>query len=356
MRILYVISDFTYCGASKQLVLLAAGLPPERFERRVCALGAAGPWAEHLRNAGIVVDVLGWRRKIDLPAFRRLRHILRAYQADVVHVWDRFALRAVALAGGLRRSRLVVTASWRQGQPSARVAWWDRRLLRHGESITVSGQSQAAKWEQQGLGSVRLAIIPPGVEIPAAPVTPTGSTTLPSMTILCVGRLERHKGFRDAVWVLDMLRFLHPQTQLTIVGDGPDRHAIEDFAGAARVADQVRFLGERADVPALLAEAELVWAPCRAPSNTNVVLEAMAAGKPVIASEFTELAEIIIHGQTGLLVPPGDQAALARQTRLLLDDPKLRQRMGEAARRRAAEQFGVADMIRRFAELYKAGH
>src|SRR5258708_4595225 len=99
MRILYVISDLNYRGAAKQLTLLAAGLPTDRFQRRVCVLGKAGPWGEELGAAGVIVDVLNWRWKLDLPAFGRLRHLLRAYQADLLHVWGRSALRAVALAG-----------------------------------------------------------------------------------------------------------------------------------------------------------------------------------------------------------------------------------------------------------------
>ena len=354
MRILFITSDLTYHGIAKQLTLLAAGLPRERFERRVCVLGDAGPWAERLRNADVVVDVLGWRRKVELPAFSRLWHALRAYQADVVHVWGQSALRALALASGLRGGRLIVTAPFRTGRPRALLAWWDRRLLGRAGNITVSGPSEAGKWQQQGLDSVPLTIVPPGVEIGPAPVSAVESSTLPPRTILCIGRLERHKGFRDAIWVLDMIRFLHPDVQLAIVGSGPDRQAIAEFARAAHVADRVQFLGERTDVLGLLSQAELVWAPCRAESGANAVLEAMAVGKPVVASEFPGLAEIVVQGETGFLVPSSDQAALARQTRILLDDAELRRRMGEAARRRATERFGAAQMVRRFAELYES--
>jgi glycosyltransferase involved in cell wall biosynthesis len=97
----------------------------------------------------------------------------------------------------------------------------------------------------------------------------------------------------------------------------------------------------------------VVWSPDRSGGSTNAVLEAMAAGRPVVASRLPGLAEVVAEGETGFLVPRGDKAALARRTRLLLDDPARRRQMGEAARQRAREHFGVAAMVRRFAELYE---
>src|SRR5262249_42000844 len=206
--------------------------------------------------------------------------------ADVVHVWGRPSLLAVALAGGLRRSRLVVTAPLPPRKPKAGLAWLDRWLLRQAESVTLFRSSETEQWQQLGFDSRQLVVIPPAVEICVDGILPADSDTLPQQTIFCIGRLERHKGFRDAIWALDMLRSLHRELQVAFAGSGPDRHAIEDFARAARVTDRVHFLGDRSDVPALLAQCQIVWAPCRADGSVNVVLEAMAAGKPIVASQF----------------------------------------------------------------------
>src|SRR5439155_15394274 len=103
MRILFVISDLMYRGEARQLTLLAKGLARERFQRRVCVLGGAGPWAETLRLSGVIVDVLSRRWRFDLPMLDRLWHALRAYQPDVLHVWGQTGLWVVALVGGLWR-------------------------------------------------------------------------------------------------------------------------------------------------------------------------------------------------------------------------------------------------------------
>jgi glycosyltransferase involved in cell wall biosynthesis len=349
MRVLYVISDLEYGGAAKQLLLLAGGLPTERFQRRVCVLGAAGPWAERLQSAGVLIDVLNWRWKFDLPAFGRLWDIVHAYQADILHVFGRTALRAVGFAGGLRSGRLVVSMRFPLNKRRARLPWWDRWLLKHAERVTPRTPTEEVKWREAGLDGGRLASIPPGVE----PSQSTSGSILPPRTILCVGPLKRRKGFRDAIWVLDMLRYLHTDLQLAFVGTGPDQPALARFAHDARIADRVHFLGDRADVSGLMSQCMLLWAPSRSESGLNAVLEAMAAGKPVVAARQPAVAEIILDGQTGFLVPPGDQADLARQTRVLLDDAELRQRMGEAGRRRVQESFSAPVMIARFAELYE---
>ena len=354
MRVLFVISDLTYGGAAKQLVLLAAGLPADRFQRRLCVLGAAGPWAETLRAAGVIVDVLNWRWKLDLVAFGRLRHLLRAYQADLLHVWGRSALRLVALAGGLRRSRVLVTMPSQPRQSTTRLGWPDRWLLRRTALIIVPSQNEAGEWRRLGLANRQIVVVPPGVEA-ATDASGESGERLSPRTILCIGPLLRHKGFRDAIWVIDMLRYLYPDAQLAFVGEGPDRIAIERFAHDARVADRVHFLGDRSDLPSLIAQAELVWAPSLLQGSTNAVLEAMAAGKPVVGTTVPGMADIINDGQTGFLVAPADQAALARQTRVLFDDAGLRQRMGEAGRQRAVRHFAAGDMIDRLAPLYEAG-
>jgi glycosyltransferase involved in cell wall biosynthesis len=351
MRILFIISDLTYHGAAKQLTLLAKRLPAESFQRRVCVLRKVGPWAEELRSAGVIVDELNRRRHLDLSAFGRLRHLIRAYQADVLHVWGPAVVRVTALAGGLRRGRLVATISLPRTR-AGRLGWLDRRLLNFAEHVTVTSSHEAERLGRLGLSPSRVVVVPPGVE-PAAESTSPAGGALPPRTILCIGPLERHKGFRDAVWVLDILRFLHNDLQLAFVGSGADRSAIERFGQDARVADRVHFLGERTDLPALLASAELVWAPSHGGGGTNAVLEAMAAGRPVVASDLPKMAEIVAHGESGFLAPPGDQAAFARHTRVLLDDAELRHRMGEAGRRRVLEMFPAAASVQRFADLYQ---
>jgi glycosyltransferase involved in cell wall biosynthesis len=173
--------------------------------------------------------------------------------------------------------------------------------------------------------------------------------------ILCVGRLERNKGFHDAIWAFDILRHVHPDLHLVIVGAGPDRERLERFREYAEMRERVWLPGEVSSVSALMRQAEVVWSPGRVDTGRQVVLEAMAAGKPVVASRFPGLAELITDGETGMLVPAEDQPMLARATHQLLNDPDLRARMGESARRRVREQHRPEVLAECCALMYKGG-
>jgi glycosyltransferase involved in cell wall biosynthesis len=111
-------------------------------------------------------------------------------------------------------------------------------------------------------------------------------------------------------------------------------------------------LGSLPDYGKVLGRAEVVWVPSLKPRGYNVALEAMAAGKPVVASRLPGLTEIVQDAETGYLIPVGDKVSLARKTRLILDDPNVRLRMGEAGRRRARERFSLDSLVQTYVKLY----
>src|SRR5271168_2913841 len=126
--IFFVIPSLDYGGAARQLTLIAEGLPRDRFRCRVVVLGHTAPWGEELRAAGVEVDILGWKRAFEAAPFFALHRLLADLRPDVVHLWGRTALRAVACLGGVRRpGRLFVSPAL----PSARpTVWFDQWLLR----------------------------------------------------------------------------------------------------------------------------------------------------------------------------------------------------------------------------------
>jgi glycosyltransferase involved in cell wall biosynthesis len=203
-----------------------------------------------------------------------------------------------------------------------------------------------------------LVEVPLAVPLPAPPKLSQAewsrSLGLPenARPIACIGPLVPVKGFRFAIWAFDILHFLYADIHLLLIGSGPHESRLRDFVESTRTTECAHFLGERDDLDELLGHAELVWVPSQADRGSNAALEAMAAGRPVVASRWPGLAEIIAQGETGLLVPTGDPAALARETRALLDDPERRHRLGEAARERAANHFSVEEMVRRYEAMY----
>ncbi|HZT79091.1 MAG TPA: glycosyltransferase [Gemmataceae bacterium] len=353
MNVLHVIPSLDYGGAARQLVLLATGLPREQFACRVCVLGKAGPWAERLAAAAVPVRSLRRQRLLDLPFLRGLLEEVRQGPADVLHVWGLPALRWVAAAALGRGRRIVVSEPW-AGRPSRRrPGRLDRWLLRRADRVVAGSAAEAERCRRAGVDESRLVVIPAGVEPPSPrPASPPARELPAGRLLVSVGPLARHRGHRDALWTVDILRYLYGDLQLALVGQGPEEDYLRRFARAADISDRVHFLGPQPEVREWLERADVVWVPSAWAGGDLAALEAMAAGRPVVATTLPELTELVSEGETGFLVPPGDKAALARQTRRLLDDAELRRRMGEAGRRRAAERFAAADMVRRYAEVY----
>ncbi len=359
--VLFVIPSLEYSGAARQLTLLASGLPRDQFAPRVCVLGRGGPLAETLRAAGVAVEVLDWHRWFDVAPFLHLRRQVRS-GAAIVHVWGPTVLRAVGLCAGRTSSRLVVSAPLapreRHGKQTHQLSWFDRRLLARMDRLVLSGAAEAERCRRLGVDDKKLRVIPPGVVIPdaAAPEATIPETGPPpwgsARTLVCLGPLEPYKGFYDAIWAFDILKYLYDDLHLVLIGTGSDRGRLEQFAVNIRARDRIHFLGPQATTDGLLARAAVVWVPSRAEAGRNAVLEAMAAGRPVVASNLPDLAELVVDGQTGFLVPVGDKVVMARETRRLLDDGPLRQRLGDTGRQHVREHFPAAAMVRRFIELY----
>ncbi len=356
-KILHVIPRLDYNAAARQLALLATHWPRDRFDVRVAVLQQAGPWAEDVRRAGATVGVLGWSRLIDPQPFLGLRRLLAEFRPDVIHAWRLSGLRWSVLVGGWLRSRLVISQPFAPADGGYRPAWLDRALLARADRVVVSGPFEAERARRLGVPERKVAVVPPAVDVPERlPSSPTLRPRLglkdTARLVVGVGPLEAHKNFRDAIWALELVHHLCGDLHLLLVGDGPDRARLERFTRLIQATARIHFTGWRDDLPAVLAESEVLWSPDRSGGSVNSVLEAMASGRPVVANRLPNLAEVVVDGETGFLVPRGDKAALARRTRLLLDDADRRRQMGESARRRAREHFGVEAMVRRYMELY----
>jgi glycosyltransferase involved in cell wall biosynthesis len=339
-KVLFVIDSLDYSGRARQLTHLAAGLPRERFSVRVCVLGGDAPWGDELRARGVRVDVLNWRRVFDVKPLWDLRALIRTEAPDVIHAWGLKVVTALVVAGGCRPGRLLVSAAL-PGRDTWR--WPARWLLPRVKRVIALGEAEAEGYRRLGVRGEQMAVVPPGVPVPDALPTPASLTGLPAdaRVILCLGPILRHKGHRDAAWALNILQLLHANLHLVILGSGAGLGTIRRLVAANDLGRHVHLVGPVADVSGWLAGAELVWVPSLRPSGRYAVLEAMAAGRPVVASRLPGLTELVAEGQTGDLFMPGDKADLCRKSRRLLDYPDHAARMGAAARQRVIEHFSL---------------
>lgn len=360
LKVLQLIPTLDRSGAEKQMVMLAKGLPRDRFRVEVAALTRTGPLESELRDVGIPVTVIGKSLKLDPIALYHLVRFLKAGSFDVVQTWIFAANTYGRVAARLAKVPVVVVAEmavdlWKG--PNDR--WVDRRLSTWCDRLVGNSHAVVDFYRRLGVPEDRLAMIYSGVENEEPPLIEPDAVRAEfgfpagAPLVLFAGRLAEQKRVGDLLKALDLLQHVQPDARTLIAGEGPLRRQLEQTATAYRLSERVRFLGHRDDIPRLLAAANLLVLPSSYEGLPNVVLEAMRYRKPVVATSAPGTTEVVVDGETGLLVPIGDQVRLTRAIRDIIRDPELARRLGEAGRARAEARFKAAAMIEGFAGLYE---
>lgn len=344
-KVLVLITLAEVGGAQAYVTALLPALA-ERYEVVVAAHGP-GPLVDAARQAGArFVPLRHVRRPIgprDVLGLLELVRLFRRERPDLVHLNSSKVgtLGRVAAAVARVPARLFTVHGWSFSPHTGRAAVFYRGLERAlaplATTVCVSaGDLAKAPW-LNGRG----VVIPNAVDVQSTPrATHDGGPP----RIVSVGRLVNPKDFRT---LRRALLSLEPNGwRAFVAGDGPQRRHLEDLDG-------VELLGEWDDVPRLLAEADVFVLPSRSEGMPISVLEAMAAGLPVAASAVGGVPEVVVDGETGFLVPPGDPEALAEALGRLLSEPELRRRMGEAGRRRAEALFDLPRFRQAHVELYE---
>ncbi len=360
LKVLQLIPTLDRSGAEKQMVMLAKGLPRDRFQVEAATLTRSGPLEAELAAAGVPVTSIGKRLKVDPFALRRLTRFLKDGRFDVVQTWI-FAANAYGRLAARRAGvPVVVTAEmavdlWKG--PVERYV--DRKLATYSDRLVGNSNAVVEYYGKLGVPADRLEMIYSGIvdEPPPAvdPAAVRAEIGFPpdARLALFVGRLAPQKRVGDLLKTLDLLQHVQADLRTAIVGDGPLRKSLEKLAGQLDLKDKVRFLGHREDVPRLMAAADVVVLPSEYEGLPNVVLEAMIQAKPVVATAAPGTTEVVVDGVTGVLAPIGSIPLLARGLRDLIRDPRRAQALGAAGRERALAEFRADAMIARFADLYE---
>lgn len=356
-RVVLVIPTLDESGAEKQLTLLACGLPRDRFDPHVIALTRGGPYESVLKAAGIPVTVIGKRWKADVGAYFRLKRMLTQLRPDLIHTWLFAASTYTRLALGKRPACPVIVSE--RCVDSWKSPWQlrlDRWLAPRTACIVGNSASVTEFYQKQGLPAERLRVIPNGVAAPSScgGVSLRQELQLPDDAFVAgyVGRLAVQKRVNDLVWTVETLRQIRPQFHLVVIGDGPERDRLERFAESIGCAPNVHFLGHRSNVVDYLAEFDVFCLASSFEGMSNSLMEAMAAGKPVVVSDIPANRELVTHEQTGLLVKLGDGVGYMQFLRRLMDEPELGPQLGAAAREHMEAHFSVSQMVQRYTELY----
>ncbi len=358
-RILQVIPSLDQAGAEKQLCLLARGLRAQGMDVHVCAITRSGPRASELAGAGIPLTVLGKRWKLDPQTFWRLKRLVASLKPDVVHTWmlaaNAYGITTAAWCKtpGLIASQRCVDP-WKSGVQLA----VDRYIAKRSDRVVVNSECVRQFYLHHGFPAGKVEVIPNAV-LPAAPSPVSRKEVLEelglsagSRLIGLIGRLWPQKRVKDAIWAADLLKVIRDDAHLLIIGNGPLRDRLLRYRDQVRIRDKVHFLGQRTDLARLLPHFDLLFSTSGYEGQSNTILEAMAAGVPVVATDIPGTRDLVEHDVTGFLAPVGDRAGFARLANKLLDNADLARRLGDAGRLRAAADFGVERMVDRYMALY----
>lgn len=362
IRLLFVVGNFVAGGAERHLLELWRRLDRDRFDVRIACFRREGQFLDDVERTGWpVIDLRLHGRLYGLAgvrAFARLVHEVLSFRPQVIHGYLFGPNLLAVLAGRLCGVPAVVVAKRNvDAFESPRQIAVQRFAHRHATHVTAVSETVARTAEDLGVDRARITVIPNGVDASrfTAPALDRREFALAEdvPVIGSVGCLAPRKDYGNLFDALARMPAAGRGWQLLLVGDGVDREPLERRARELGLDGSVRFAGERADVERLLPMMDVFVLPSREEGIPNALLEAMAAGRPSVATAVGGTPEVLQDGVTGWLVPAQDPDALARALEEVLAHPLEAARRGEAARRHALAELSIDAMARRHEVFYE---
>lgn len=360
--VVHLIDNLNFGGLEEVVRHLLAGLDRKRWQPILFHYDAPeiSRLVNEVRQLGIpcrtVPRMDRWNVATTLREFIRE---LRAVNATIFHAhlgWPLSARYGVMAARLSRVPAIVATSHLYASIADARFAWLKQRLhcAAIGRYIAVSNEVKERLCQDLGVPESKIRVVHNGIQL--SPFDRPADSKLRAMLtqgserpiVFTPARLHSQKGH---VYLLEAAALL-PDALFVLAGDGPERASLEERARKLGIQTRVRFLGQRQDIPLLLASCDLFVLPSLYEGLPISVLEAMAAGKPLVATDIGGTKEAVINGVTGFLVPPENPTELAAAIRTLLSDQGLAARLAEAGRARAIQEFSSDAMVRGTCRVY----
>jgi glycosyltransferase involved in cell wall biosynthesis len=359
VRIAFCITDLDPGGAERALVQLVTRLDRTTWEPYVFCLSKRGRLADELDRSGVPTVCLGARGIRRAPIVFRLSKLLKHLQPQVLQTYLYHANIAGRFAGhwaGIKHIVSGIRVAEKRSKLRLRIdRYSDRYVERH---VCVS---RAVAQFSQSVGRLptdKIVVIHNGVDAEryanAEPADLTQFQIAPGgQTVLFVGRLDLQKSPFVLLKAVQGILQAHSDVHLLFVGDGPQRAKLEDWVHARGLGTNIHFAGWRDDVASIMRACQCLALPSSWEGMPNVVLEAMAAGLPVVATDVEGTSEVIKNHLTGLLVPPDSPRELASMLTLVLTDIARAQSLGAAAQVLVMEDFTWEQAVARYDRLYR---
>ncbi len=360
--LIHFITELSIGGAQMALLRLLTALDRNLFAPAVvCLYNGDGVIAKNIRALGVPVIDLGMTHKYRLDAFIRLYQMLRREHPAIIHTWMFHANLPGRVVGCLAGVPIIISSERTMGQ-EGRL----RRVLNRGtvslSDCVICVSQRVADYAAQTieLPQTKLFVIPNGVDLTDFASMPAqeqvrAAFRLPAQALIigAIGRPRPVKGYGILLDAFSRVAAAHPNAHLVFVGQGPGRPALIAQANRLGFSTRLTFIDDQISIARILPALDLLALPSLWEGMPNVALEAMAASLPVVATTVGGTPEVVVDGETGLLVPPRDPDALAKAILHLLGDPGLRLRMGQAGRERVEKHFAISETVRKTEALYQ---
>jgi glycosyltransferase involved in cell wall biosynthesis len=364
MRLVHLTSSIFYGGPERQMLGMADALPPGHEVTFISFAedGRCEPFLAEARRRGYTAFCLSYDTPRLLAAARELSSHLRDIQPDVVlcHTYKANLVgRPVCRTVGVRV--VAVSRAWTGEDFKVRMYdRLDRFLLKRFDRVVAVSEGQADQVRAAGVPERKLRVIRNSARLDAfTQPCPGGRADLEALVptpgeriVVSAGRLSPDKGFDVLIRAAAVACTVDPGARFVVFGDGVLRDELPKQAAAAGLADKMAFAGFHADLDQLMPHADVFVLPSYNEGLPNVVLEASAAGVPVVATAVSGTPEAVLDGQTGHLVAAGDAPALANRLLRLLGDAGLRRRMGRAGRALMTGRFTFAAQAEAYLDLF----
>jgi len=362
IRVLKFVAGFGWGGTERQFVNLGLGLDRSRFDVRFGCLRSFGPLLDEIRDSGVSVrdyDVPSFKHPRAVTAVLRLARDIRRDRIALVHSYgfysNVFAIPAAKLAGARAVASIRDMGVYLTPRQRALQRW----VCKLADRILVNAAAIKEWLVADGYDETRISVIPNGVDV-ARFDAPRLRTEAPVVAVL--GRVSRMKGLEDFIAATAIVAQRFPEARFQIIGQpsfAPRGRTItvDDSYEAeltALASDRVTFTGFRPDVERVLSGVTVSVMPSLSEGLSNTLLESMAAGVPVVATRVGGTPEVVRDGVNGLLVPPGDPAAMADAIGRLLAAPEMAMQLGRNARQTIAEGYSMRQFIDRTSRFYES--
>lgn len=368
IKILYIHHTFRSQSYNSLLLELAKRINRDKYEIAVCCLREGGPYEQRFKDIGVDVQNFNMKTVLDIRIIPRLIKYIKEKKVDIVHtallpadVYGRISARLAGVP--LVFSTIHNIDDYRQERKYFLYHAADRvsmKFATHIVAVSKAVENFISQWPEvrsksstiyNGINCQKY-----NVNIDAINYKTELGLQSQVPTVGVIARFTRQKGLEFLLEAASYVLREGRQVQFLVVGNGPLRKELGSLAKKLKVEHNVFFTGfvNDEDIPRILAVLDIFVLPSLWEGLGISLIEAMCSGKPIIATNVDGIPEVVVDGETGVLIPPKDSKILAEAITELLDSPEKRKRMGEMGRQRALNHFSIEKMVENYEKFYRA--